>query len=185
MTVLTVRRPDARELLDELVAVHGEVHREPRFAGIDYFSDERFRDRLVVALRQPGFELVAAFDGGELAGYLYGWALPRWTRWWTPLKDELPPDVTEETGSRTVFIQEIMVRRRWRGNGIARTLHDDFLVHRPEERGLICVQPGNEPARSAYLRWGWSPVARTAFAGDGPEFDCLLKPLKGQMQGAP
>lgn len=181
MKSVTLRRWDAAravELLDEAVRVHREVHTEPLFHGIPYFSDDRFRDRLVIALRQPGFDLLAAEDDGEVAGYLYGWTLPGYTRWWSPLKDVLPAETTAETGDRTVFIQEIMVRKPWRGRGISRRLHDEFLQGRVEERGLMCVQPDNEPARSAYLRWGWRPVAATRFTPDGPTFDCLLKPLR-------
>ncbi|MFD9734991.1 GNAT family N-acetyltransferase [Umezawaea sp. NPDC059074] len=181
MRSVTLRRRDAEEtraVLDDAVRVHGEVHAEPPFRGVDYYSDERFRDRLAIAVRQPGFGLLAAEDDGETAGYLYGFALASYTRWWSPLKDLLPAETTAETGARTVFIQEIMVRKRWRGRGIARTLHDEFLSTRGEERGLMCVEPGNEPARSAYLRWGWTPVATTTFAAAGPAFDCLLKPLR-------
>ncbi|PRY38124.1 GNAT family N-acetyltransferase [Umezawaea tangerina] len=181
MRPVTLRSRDAdatRAVLDEAVRVHGEVHAEPPFRGVPYYADDRFRDRLAVASRQPGFSLLAAEDGDETAGYLYGFALPGHTRWWSPLKDVLPAETTEETGARTVFIQEIMVRAPWRGRGIARTLHDEFLRSRGEERGLMCVEPGNEPARSAYLRWGWTPVATTAFTPAGPVFDCLLKPLR-------
>ncbi|MCS7484522.1 GNAT family N-acetyltransferase [Umezawaea endophytica] len=180
MRPVTLRRRDAEEtraVLDEAVRVHGEVHAVPPFAGIPYYADDRFRDRLVIASRQPGFGLLAAEDGDETAGYLYGFALPGHTRWWSPLKDVLPAEITAETGARTVFIQEIMVRERWRGREIARTLHDEFLRSRTEERGLICVEPGNDLARSAYLRWGWTPIATTAFTPTGPAFDCLLKPL--------
>jgi GNAT superfamily N-acetyltransferase len=191
-TPLTLHRhdaPGARDLFDEAVAVHQEIYREAPFTGVPYFSADRFRDRLAVALCQPGFELVAASDHGRITGYLYGWALPRWTRWWTPFAGVLPAELTRETGDRTVFIQEIMVRAPWRGRGIARRLHDEFLAARAERRGLICVQPDNEPARSAYLRWGWKFLSSTTFDESGPVFDCLVKTLTetlpGDEQGCP
>jgi GNAT superfamily N-acetyltransferase len=187
-TPLTLHRhgaADARGLFDEAVAVHQEIYREPPFAGIAYFATERFRDRLAVALCQPGFELVAAHEHGRLAGYLYGWALPRWTRWWTPFAGVLPTELTRETGDRTVFIQEIMVRAPWRGQGIARRLHGEFLARRSERRGLICVQPDNEPARSAYPRWGWEFLGSARFAATGPVFDCMIKTLRPDEQGCP
>src|SRR5262245_21309164 len=133
MSRLMLRRCDAagaRSLLDEAVAVHTEVHSEPQHHGIPYFPADRFRDRLAVALCQPGFDLIAACESERIAGYLYGWALPRWTRWWTPLKGTVSAELTKETGDRTVFIQEIMVRSPWRGRGIARRLHDEFLATR-------------------------------------------------------
>ncbi|ALG10444.1 GNAT superfamily N-acetyltransferase [Kibdelosporangium phytohabitans] len=165
-------------LVDAVVRMHAEIYAEPRFGGDPYFADRSFRDRLMIGLRQPGFELLLAELAGEPAGCFYGWALPSYTRWWTPLKDTLPSGMTAETGDRTVFIQEIMVRAPWRGRGIARRMHDDFLTGRSEERALLCVQPDNEPARSAYLRWGWEWVATTRFGAQSPVFDCLVKPLR-------
>jgi ribosomal protein S18 acetylase RimI-like enzyme len=180
MTQLTFRRHDAhqtRRLIDLAVRIHAEVYAEPLFRRDPYFGDLRVRDRIVVGSRQPRFELITAEADGEVTGYLCGWALPAYTRWWSPLRNRLPGDVITETGDRTVYVQEILVRRPWRGQGIARRLHDDFLAGRTEERGLICVQPHNETARAAYLRWGWDPLARVRFATGEPEFECLLKSL--------
>ncbi len=169
-------------MLDEAVAVHQEIYAGQ---GVPYFSADRFRDRLAVALQQPAFELIAAYDQDRVTGYLYGFALPRWTRWWTPFAGVLPDELTRETGDRTVFIQEIMVRAPWRGRGIARRLHDAFLAARAEQRGLICVEPDNEPARPAYLRWGWRSLGTTTFDPAGPVFDCLVKTLAHDEQGCP
>jgi ribosomal protein S18 acetylase RimI-like enzyme len=169
--------PAARRMLELAVRIHAEVYAEPLFRGEAYFDDLRVHDRLVIGTRQPRFELLTAEAGGEIVGYLCGWALPAYTRWWTPLRHLVPDDVTRETGERTVYIQEILVRRPWRGQGIARRLHDDFLAGRTEQRGLICVQPHNETARSAYLRWGWNPLTVVRFGEGEPEFECLLKPL--------
>ncbi|HEV3359936.1 MAG TPA: GNAT family N-acetyltransferase [Pseudonocardiaceae bacterium] len=172
--------PAARLSVDATVAMHTEIYTEPQFRGVPYFAESAFRDRLAVGTRQSGFHLVLAeTDDNIAAGCLYGWSLASWTRWWTPLRDRLPAHVTDETGSRTVFIQEIMVRAAWRRQGIARRMHDAFLAGRTEERALLCVQPDNEPARSAYLRWGWRELASTRFTQDGPVFDCFVKPLPG------
>jgi ribosomal protein S18 acetylase RimI-like enzyme len=169
-----------RRFADATVTMHTEIYAEARFRGVAYFAERAFRDRLMVGTRQPGFRLVLAETEAHVpVGCLYGWPLPSWTRWWTPLREHLPADLTLETGTRTVFIQEIMVRARWRRLGIARAMHDTFLAGRAEERALLCVQPDNEPARSAYLRWGWRELTSTRFTQDGPVFDCFVKPLRG------
>ena len=180
MSPIVVRRLGARaarELSTTLVGIHREVYAALPFGADPYFTPACFAQRLAIAIWQPRFELIQAEVDGEIAGYLYGWALPRHTRWWSPLTASLPPDQTEETGERSVFIQEIMVRQAFRRRGIARLLHDGFLAERTEQRALLCVLPDNEPARLAYLNWGWHTLATTAFGAGEPVFACMTKQL--------
>lgn len=53
------------------------------------------------------------------------------------------------------MVAEIMVRERWRRRGYARALHDELLSQCREKRATLLVLPGNVPARTAYLSWGW------------------------------
>jgi GNAT superfamily N-acetyltransferase len=94
----------------------------------------------------------------------------------------LPEDMTAETGHRSVFIQEIMVRRPWQRRGIAHRLHDVFLAGRAERRALLCVLPGNEPAVSAYRRWGWRTVASAPPGLGEPTFDWMVRDLPGRSR---
>lgn len=48
--------------------------------------------------------------------------------------EPLSPDFTEETGSRTLALFEIMIRTPWRGTGVARKIHEELLAYRTEER---------------------------------------------------
>ena len=184
MDAVTVRRCGARTALaraQEVVDVHAEVHADLPFGRDRYFGSDAFRRRLRIGAWQPGFELcLAETEHGEIAGLLYGWALPAYTRWWQPLAAGLPAELTAEDGSRSVFIQEIMVRAPWRRQGVARRMHDFFLAGRGERRGLMCVLPGNEPAAGAYRRWGWRTVATGPFGPDEPVFDCLVLDLPGR-----
>ncbi|MFI5843734.1 GNAT family N-acetyltransferase [Catenuloplanes sp. NPDC051500] len=182
MTAMTVRRYGPREAAqstETLVGVHAEVHAGVAWGDDPYFSTAAFRRRWGLAVRQPGFELLLAEVDGEAAGLLYGWPLPFFTRWWQPLAGQLPAEMTTETGRRSVFIQEIMVRAPWRRRGIGRRLHDGFLTGRPEQRALLCVLPENEPAHAAYRRWGWGAVARAATGAGEPTFDWMLRELPG------
>ena len=180
----TVRRCGARTVLalaETVVAIHAEVHADLPFGRERYFGTAAFRDRLALAVWQPRFELcLAETGGGEIAGLMYGWALPRNTRWWRPVGDGLPSELTAEDGGRSVFIQEIMVRRPWRRQGIARRMHDVFLASRTERRGLMCVLPDNEPAAGAYRRWGWRTVVTAPFGPDEPVFDCMVLDLRAR-----
>jgi ribosomal protein S18 acetylase RimI-like enzyme len=175
---VTLRRHGPRAALalrETVVEIHAEVHAELPFGRDRYFGSEAFRGRLMVGVWQPRFELcLAETHDGRVAGLLYGWALPPYTRWWRPVEAVLPPELTAEDGERSVFIQEIMVRTPWRRQGVARRMHDFFLAGRTERRGLMCVLPDNEPAVGAYRRWGWRTVVTAPFAPDEPTFDCMV-----------
>jgi ribosomal protein S18 acetylase RimI-like enzyme len=182
VNAVTLRRCGARAALAEaeaVVDIHAEVHAGLPFGRDRYFAPDAFRERLMVAVWQPKFELcLAETDDGQVAGLLYGWALPAHTRWWRPVAAGLPPELTAEDGSRSVFIQEIMVRPLWRRQGVARRMHDFFLAGRTERRGLMCVLPDNEPAVGAYRRWGWRAVVTAPFGPGEPTFDCLVLDLR-------
>ncbi|MER5349973.1 hypothetical protein ABT093_06535 [Kitasatospora sp. NPDC002551] len=45
-----------------------------------------------------------------------------------------------ETDTRTFALCEVMVRERWRGTGIARTIHEELLPHRTEDRSHLLVE---------------------------------------------
>ncbi len=70
-----------------------------------------------------------------------------------------------------------MVDPRWQRRGIARALHDELLRGRPEERATLLVRSDNEPAQTAYARWGWATVAKLKPFPDSPLFDALILPL--------
>jgi GNAT superfamily N-acetyltransferase len=126
----------------------------------------------------PAWELVAAHVDGELVGYIYGFAVPADTRWWRGLLTEVPDGFTIEDGHRTVAISEILVAERWRRQGIARALHDEFLAHRTESRATLLVEPDNAPAQGAYANWGWQKVADLRPSWEGaPLYDVVVLPL--------
>jgi predicted GNAT family acetyltransferase len=70
-----------------------------------------------------------------------------------------------------------MIHPAWRGRGYSHTLHDELLANRPEQRATLLVRPDNEPARSAYLRWGWTLIGTIQPFPDSPVFDALTRPI--------
>jgi GNAT superfamily N-acetyltransferase len=164
----------ARERFDHLVAVYLEVYAG---SGDPFFGEDRYREQLSSHLTGPGFELVAAYDEGELVGYVYGFALPEGARWWRGLLTPVPPELIVETGTRTFGLCEIMVRPAWQGRGIGRVLHDELLRGRNEERATLLVEPDN-PARHVYLKWGWHKLGELRPSWEGaPTYDAMLRPL--------
>jgi GNAT superfamily N-acetyltransferase len=141
-------------------------------------GDGSFADRFPVMRRQPGFVLAEARHGGYLVGYAFGMPLRPSTSWWRHLTTPLPDEVTAEHPGRTFALVELLVRASWRRQGIAGTLHDLILAHRPEERATLTVLPTAAPAQQAFRKWGWRRVARTRDAEPGsPVSDVLVTTL--------
>lgn len=80
----------------------------------------------------------------------------------------MPAGFTDENGHRTFAISEIMVRKRWRRQGVARALHDELLADVDRERATLLAEPDNGPAQAAYAAWGWKKVAELRPHWDNP-----------------
>ena len=134
---------------DAYGAVPGEDTREKSSA---------FRDRATAALQAVNYSLVTAHVGDQLVGFAFGYGLQPERGWWDGLQPEPPDGFTIETGSRTVVLAEIEVRRAWQGQGIGRRLHDTFLSQRSEERATLASNPQTVDTHALYERWGWQRV---------------------------
>lgn len=164
-------------IAQDLQALYANVYAEPPYYETE--SDVRdFAARLTSQLREPSFLLVAAWDKDCLAGYLYGFTIDRnSTRWATTFlstdHSQQPHDLT----GPMVFVSELLVAAGYRGQGIARALHDRFLAARTEQEAVLLAHPDAAPAQYAYRRWGWYRVgAGRPFPG-APLYDTLMKDL--------
>ena len=161
----------AQEIFDELVAVYVEVYAD---TDDPFFSEDRYHRQLAAHIACPGFELVAARDGNDIAGYVYGYTLQVNARWWGGLITEIDPALIKETGGRTWALCEIMTRKTWRGTGVGHALHNEVLTGRPEERATLLAEP-DEPAHDIYLHWGWKPIGQQRPDWEGaPLYDSLI-----------
>jgi ribosomal protein S18 acetylase RimI-like enzyme len=132
--------------------------------------------------------MVAGRVDGDLVGFAIGHPLPSGSQWWAQLRGphRLDTDFLREDGHRTFALNELMVHPAWRGRGFGRDLHDALLVRRTEQRATLLVRQDNEPARSAYLRWGWEVIGKIRPSPDLPFFDALIRqPAAGAAPGTP
>ncbi len=171
---------EARGIRDTVQLIYEESYADAIASGDPFDSVEAFMVRFdsYTSPQNAGFELVVGYANGDPVGQTWGWPLGPSSAWWGGLLSEPDPDFAQEDGTRTFALSEIMVRRKWAGRGLAHALHDELLSHRHERRATLLVEPENDRAYRAYLKWGWSKVARLRPGWpDAPLFDVLIRPL--------
>ncbi len=161
---------DASAIRVLLLDVHDEVYEgsDDPLAGRDAFA--RFVDHWSGRDR---FACVVGYDQGIPVGYAYGAPLSPATTWWAKVAPPLPEEFTAETGTRTFALSELMVRNRWRGTGAARTIHDELLRSRPEERATLLVHKEHGRVRALYQGWGYRTVGE-AVPFEGAPLLCAM-----------
>jgi GNAT superfamily N-acetyltransferase len=163
--------------LDELRELYREVYAEPPYEWGEEHA-ELFVERFNVQARQEGFALVAARQGEELVGLAFGVTLQPTTPWWRNLVEPLPAELTEERPGRTFALVEMLVRKPWRRQHVAETMHELLLSNRSEERATLTVLPEAIPAQRAYAKWGWQRVGQKRNPLPGRAvFDVMVKQI--------
>jgi GNAT superfamily N-acetyltransferase len=178
---LTFRRYDAagaRQIRPTVESVFKDSYAEAISSGDPFDSVEAFMQRFDAYTSRGSFDMVVGYDGDDSVGQAWGWPLDERAGkgWWVGLDPE--PGFTREDGKRTFALSEIMVCSNWTGQGVAHALHDELLSGRNEQRATLLVEPDNDTAYRAYLRWGWRKVAQLRPSWPGaPLFDVLILPL--------
>lgn len=177
-----VKADSAEDIFETVVA---QVYEASHVDVIDnpFYSTERFVERVKGYLRAPGFELVVAYGDEIPIGLAFGYALPVNARWWDGLTTPVDEGFTDETGTRTFALNELMVVPEWQGKGVAHTLHDELLGGRTEERATLLVREDNTSAQQAYARWGWRKIGKLRPYPDAPHFDAMILPLNHVPSG--
>ncbi|MFI1105046.1 N-acetyltransferase [Streptomyces melanogenes] len=154
-----------------LLDVHLDIH------GASYA--ERFEARLQTAAAQPGWTTAIGYQAGRAVGYCHGFSLPADTDWWSNVIVPLPEYVTRESGQRTAVLSEIVVRKPWRGTGVAAQLHDIWLSLRPEERVTLLVDStiGDGALQRVCEKWGYRSVSNHRTPGDPTVYTAMIRPV--------
>ncbi|WP_432013658.1 N-acetyltransferase [Streptomyces cucumeris] len=170
---------DVEEVRQLLLDIHVEVRGGFGMMDRPFNAVERFGERLSTYAARPGWKTVIAYHGDEPVGYTFATPLGPDTRWWEGTEPSLPDHCTKETGSRTLALNEILVRAPWRGTGSARRLHDELLAGRREERVTLLVNPETADGRlqAVYESWGYRQIATQQPFPDSPVFAAMLRPL--------
>lgn len=169
--------PATEGIVDTVIAklyvdTHSDVIDNP------FYSAERFTERIRGYMRSPKFECVVASVENVPVGLALGYGLSeRGARWWEGLTTPVEPGFTDEDGTRTFALCELMVHPDWQGQGIAHAVHDELLHNRPEQRAALLVRENNESAQRAYARWGWKRIGKLRPYPDSPHYDALVLDL--------
>lgn len=156
-----------------IVTVYAEVYADR--LDDPFFAVDRFTDRLDGHVRAPDWEAVVGYAGDEPVGYAYGATRPAGSRAWHGVQPTPDPELARETGDRTFFLFELMVRTPWRKTGAAATLHEELLRHRHEERASLTVEHDHPKVRALYERWGYQCVGCVRPFPDSPLSDVMLR----------
>lgn len=157
-----------------------EVYAEVRAAQLHqpHYSVERYSERLDRHAAEAGWEAVIAYQGDEPLGYAYVNTLQPEDRWWKRMTTPLPAGCTDIP---TVALKEIMLRRPWRGTGLALRIHDELLAHRSEKQVSLLVNPqaGDGKVQALYQSWGYEAVSTQQPSADGPVLTAMLRAARG------
>ncbi|MFC9825260.1 GNAT family N-acetyltransferase [Streptomyces erythrochromogenes] len=163
--------------LDDLAPVYEAVFAEPPYNEGPRDVAE-FLERYQREHKTPGFRLVLARNGGELAGFAYGLPLASTTGWWSGFLDtDLPEEFTREDGRRTFVVMELAVLADRRGRGVGRALHTALLDGVTAERVTLTVRP-EAPAAAWYEHLGYQLVGLTQPWDGAPVYRSMIKPLR-------
>ncbi|MET8678060.1 GNAT family N-acetyltransferase [Streptomyces sp. NPDC004647] len=128
--------------------------------GLSDHSDPPISDRLLRHAGRPGFALVAALGGDDVAGFVYGYTLPPDSLWWDGLTPDPGAESTREYPERTVAVCELLVRAQWRRSRIGHALFEAFLAERREERATALVAADNDVMLATCTKYGFSSIGR-------------------------
>ncbi|MEV6028362.1 GNAT family N-acetyltransferase [Streptomyces sp. NPDC052036] len=166
---------EAKEIADELIAVYADVYNVAPYIGDPFFAEPTYINRLYAAFDMPGFEVVTArLEDGTLAGYVHGVTLDPERAWWVSLSGARPTEVVQAAERGEVFwLRELMTLPLYQNMGIGRRLHDEMVIGRAEPWTTLTCIIDNEPARSAYPRWGYEEIGRVRHAAGSPLYDAM------------
>jgi GNAT superfamily N-acetyltransferase len=168
------------EIRQTLLDIHAEVrHRDFGLTG-PFYDVERFNERLNAYAARPGWTVVIGYDAAEPVGFCFGVPLGPDTRWWTAMINDLPEGYTREDGKRTVSLNEIVVRKEWRGRGVAWQIHQAWLSQRSEERVTLLVNPaaGDGAVQAVYEAWGYRKIGDQQPFPDSPVFASMTRAVQ-------
>ncbi|MFD8935312.1 GNAT family N-acetyltransferase [Streptomyces sp. NPDC059578] len=164
MTPMTTEHPTTEyrrvehlpEIRGTLLGIYAEVYADD-IATNPFFSLERFEERLAGHTTAPEWGCVLARVAGEAVGFTYGFRARE---------------------GDTFTLCENMLRAPHRGQGIARSMHDELIRHREEALAQLLVRRERPRLRALYERWGYRHAGEKLPFPDSPLYDVMVLTLR-------
>lgn len=136
--------------------------------------DDEFHRRFPWFVDQWGgrkdFACVVGYDEDEPFGYAYGAPATEGREWWRPF---IPAPADPSTFS----LSELMVRPRWRKQGLSEVLHRALLDGRPEAMVALSVDTTHPRVQKMYESWGYRKVGESRPFADSPLYALMVADL--------
>ncbi|MDX2758381.1 N-acetyltransferase [Streptomyces europaeiscabiei] len=179
-TITYYRTSDVADVRQLILNIHVEVRGEFGLMDRPFYHRDRFDERLTAYSSRPGWEAVVGYRAEEPIGYVFAVPLGQSTGWWSAEQEPLPDEYVRENGTRTLALNEILVRQPWRGahgQGAAQALHEELLSQRQEQRVTLLVNPALSSGRlkAVYESWGYKQVGNQQPFDDSPVFASMVR----------
>jgi ribosomal protein S18 acetylase RimI-like enzyme len=141
-------------------------------------SDEWAENRLPSHVERDDFVFLVAREGGEVAGFSYGYT-GAYGQWWT---EHVARSLGEAQRAEWLDVPhyeivELHVRPSWQRRGVGSALLAELLTRQPHDRAILSTQKGSRKARSFYAKNGWTELAGVDFGAGYPPYLVLGKKL--------
>ncbi|MER6998709.1 GNAT family N-acetyltransferase [Streptomyces sp. NPDC000410] len=121
---------------------------------------------------REGFACVIAYDGDEPVGFTYGAPGEPGREWWRDHLDIPPADPA------TFSVSELMLRPKWRKQGIGERLHAALFDGRSEALAVLTVDTKRPRLQAMYEGWGYRKVGEQQPFPDSPLYAVMLRDLR-------
>ncbi|WP_329028141.1 GNAT family N-acetyltransferase [Streptomyces sp. NBC_00690] len=163
-----------------ILDIHAEVRLRDFGLTGPFYDVARFDERLSVYASRPGWTAVIGYEDDEPVGFCFGMPLGADTKWWSAMTEPLPREYLREDGKRTLALNEIVVRKPWRGRGVAWQIHEAWLSTRTEDRVTLLVNPaaGDGAVQAVYEAWGYRKIGEQKPFPDSPVFASMMRQVR-------
>lgn len=149
-----------------------DVHADSYADAMDDEFNQRFPWFVDHWSRMDGFTCVVGFDGDEPTGFAYGAPLHPGREWWR--STEFVPD---HDAASTYAVSEVMVRPKWRKQGVSDLLHGALLKERDEDLAVLLVDVSHPKVQGLYETWGYMKAGEQRPFADSPLYAVMVKSL--------
>ncbi|GGV63288.1 hypothetical protein GCM10010277_69320 [Streptomyces longisporoflavus] len=171
-TVIDLRHYSQGNLPDGFKQMLIDVHADCYAAAMDDEFNQRFSWFADHWTAMNGFSCIVAYEKAEPTGFAYGAPLQPGREWWRSTAFQPNNGYTA-----TFAVSEVMVRPRWRKQGISQRLHEALLEDRTEDLAVLLVDVTHPKVQELYKTWGYEKAGEQQPFADSPLYSVMVKRL--------